>query len=401
MGVWIHDYLPKNSSEVVGQEQQMIQLKRFIENFKNERKKACLIHGPAGSGKTSSIYALAKDVNLEVFELNASDFRNKDSIEKILGSALTQQSLFSRGKLVLVDEVDGISGTKDRGGLIAITKLIAKSKFPVILAANNILDKKFSSLRKACTVIEYAPLDANSVVKVLKRISEKEKLIVDEAGLTSLAIRSAGDVRAAINDLQTLTMKSKELKKNDFIELGEREKKEGLTNALLRVFKTTDPGIAITAYDNVTENLDVIQMWIDENLPKEYTSPQDLSEAYAYLSKSDVMFRRIRRWQHWRFLVYVNAYLSAGIAVSKKEKYKKMIDFKQSTRPLKIYLANMKYAKRKGIAVKIAEKTHTSAKRAIEVITFIKHIFKNNEVEANKLAEYFELDEDEILWLKR
>ena len=69
----------------------------------------------------------------------------------------------------------------------------------------------------------------------------------------------------------------------------------------LRFYKSTDPNVAITAFENVEEKLDQQLLWIDENLPKEYTKPEDLAKAYDKLSKADVFNRRIRRWQHYRF----------------------------------------------------------------------------------------------------
>ena len=109
-----------------------------------------------------------------------------------------------------------------------------------------------------------------------------------------------------------------------------------MKDALLKVFKTTDPFVALSAFDNVNEDFDKRFLWIDENLPREYKDPKSLARAYDALSKADVFRGRIRRWQHWRFLVYIRAYLTAGVAVSKDEKYKKMVQYARSTRPLKI-----------------------------------------------------------------
>ncbi|MBW2999913.1 replication factor C large subunit, partial [Candidatus Woesearchaeota archaeon] len=141
--------------------------------------------------------------------------------------------------------------------------------------------------------------------------------------------------------------------------------------------------------------------WVDENLPKEYTNPQDLARAYDFISKADVMNRRIKRWQHWRFLVYINAYLSAGIAVSKDEKYKGFVSYTPTTRILKLWQAKMKYMKRTAIASKIAEKTHSSTKRAIkDTLPYLKPIFKNKKL-GSQLAEELDLNEEEFDWLKK
>ncbi|MDP2750837.1 MAG: hypothetical protein Q8O89_08455, partial [Nanoarchaeota archaeon] len=116
---------------------------------------------------------------------------------------------------------------------------------------------------------------------------------------------------------------------------------------------------------------------------------------------ADVFRGRIRRWQYWRFLVYVNSLITAGISVSKDEKYKEFVSYTPTRRILKIWQANMKYQKRKSIAEKIAEKNHCSIKRALkETVPYVQFMFKskNNEVKTG-LQAFFEFDDEEAAWL--
>ncbi|MCH8013522.1 MAG: hypothetical protein IH823_01840, partial [Candidatus Dadabacteria bacterium] len=78
---------------------------------------------------------------------------------------------FGKSKLILVDEIDGLSGTKDRGGLLAITKLIEKSSFPIILTATNPWDYKFNKLRRKTEMIEFAPLEYLIIFEILKKLN--------------------------------------------------------------------------------------------------------------------------------------------------------------------------------------------------------------------------------------
>ncbi|MBU4493031.1 MAG: replication factor C large subunit [Nanoarchaeota archaeon] len=399
---WTRKYRPENTNEVQGHDKALAELKDFILNFKNQKKKAALIYGSSGVGKTCSAYAIANDLNYEVFELNASDFRNKNMIESRLGSAMMQRSLFSGNKIILIDEIDGLSGKQDRGGVSALAKLIDKSMFPVIMTATNPYDGKLNALRKKANLIQFYNLNYLSVFSVLKNICTKEKIKFNEVALKSLARHNAGDLRSAINDLQTLTHENKELKEDDLKELSDRNRTESMLSALMKVFKTTDIDIAIKAFENVEEDIDKQFLWIDQNLPEEYQKPEDLARAYDYLSKADVFKGRIRRWQYWRFLVYVNAMISAGVAVAKDEKYRGFTSYKPTTRILKLWRANMKYQKRKSIASKIAEKTHTSSKRALQdTLPYLSLIFKKNKELSGKLAKEFELDKDEVEWLKK
>jgi len=399
---WTIKYKPKTTKEIYGQATAVNLLKNWILNFKKQKAKAALIYGPTGSGKTSIPYALANELGLELIEINASDFRNKEQINTKIGSAIKQQSLFSKGKIILVDEIDGLAGREDFGGIAALTALIDTSPFPIIATATDPWNKKFSTLRKKSLLVQLNVLDYKIIGTVLKKICIKERIKYDNKAITALALKVGGDLRAAINDLETLCSGKKELKRDVVDELSDRNKVETILNSLVKIFKTTDPKIAITALDNVDEDLDKVMLWIDENLPKEYKKPDDLARAYDCLSKADIFNRRIKRWQHWRFLVYINALVTAGIAVAKDSKYKEFVEYKPTTRILKLWMAKQKYAKRKAIARKIAENTHSSSKQVIkDTLPYLQVIFQKNKKQADLIAEELELNNEEVEWLRK
>jgi replication factor C large subunit len=399
MEPWVLKYHPLSSNELQGQNQPAARLLEYIKNFK--RGKAALIYGPPGCGKTCCVHAIAKELDLELIEVNASDARNSESIKAKLGNAAGQMSLFSKGKLILVDEIDGVAGTADRGGLSELSKIIDTAAFPIVMTANDPWDAKFSTLRKKSEMMEFNTLAYPSVVAVLKRIASAENIDFEEAALVSLARRAGGDLRGALNDLQTLSEHTKKLTAHDVDELSGRRQKDTMINALMRILKTTNPKVALSALDDVDEDMDEVFLWIDENLPKEYKKPEDLAMAYDVLSRADVFRGRINRWQHWHFLVYINQLLTAGIALSKKEKYPGFNKYTRTTRILRIWQTNQKNAKKKAIAGKIARKTHDSLKRAAsDTYPFVKLIFQNNKEQAAGLAEYFEFDKEEVKYLK-
>ena len=115
MHLFTTTYAPKNSAQVFGQPLGVSQLKDFILNYKKQKNRAALIYGPIGNGKTSSVYALAQELKYDILEINSSDVRNEASMKSFLGAALGQQSLFFTPKLILIDEIDNISGREDRG----------------------------------------------------------------------------------------------------------------------------------------------------------------------------------------------------------------------------------------------------------------------------------------------
>jgi replication factor C large subunit len=398
---WIKKYEPKNFNELLGQDEAIKKIKNFANNYSSQKKKAAILYGPTGSGKSISIYALANELNHEIIEMNASDFRNKEKINEIIGHAIKQRSLFFSSKIILIDDIDGLSGQKDRGGIAEITSLIQSSPYPIFMTTLNPWDQKFSSLRSKCELIEFNEIDLKYVFNVLKMICDKENIKYSDDDLKIFSRRVGNDLRAAINDLQTLTSDN-ELNKETINEITERNKTESITNALMKIFKTTDSKISLDAIDKIDEDHEKIMLWLDENLPKEYLKPEDLSNAYDKLSRADVFNGRIRRRQHWRFLVYINSLLSAGISVSKTEKYKHIVKYAPTNRILKLWQANMKYQKRKSIASKISKKIHSSIKDTlVNTLPYISLIMSRDKDFTLNTSNFFDLTEEETDWLKK
>jgi len=398
--LWTKKYNPKKLADVVGQAEAVNQLREFLQNFSKQRKKALLLYGPSGTGKTSAVYALAYESNLEILEINASDLRNKEQIESVLGNAIKQKSLFHRGKLILVDEIDGLNTMEDRGGISALAKIITETYFPIIMTTTNPFDFKFSSLKNKSKLVAFQAVDHNAIFTLLKKIAENENLEYNETDLKKLARMSGGDIRAAIIDLQILSIVDNKVHSEDIDLFLNRNKIESMINALIKVFKSSDASIASHAFDSVDEDLDSIFLWVEENIPIEYKNARDLANAYDMLSKADVYRGRIKRRNDWRFMVYSYSFLTTGIAGSKEEKYRGITIYKPTGRLLKIWMANQKNLKRKAIAAKLAERTHCSKKEAFKTIPLIKPLFKDNNV-SKHLANELDLEGEEVEWLRR
>lgn len=390
---WVVRHQPNSSFDVVGQSNGVNFLKSFISSFSRSNKKGLIIYGPPGVGKTSSVYAVAKENGLEVFELNASDFRNEASVSSLVGASSKQKSLFNRGKIILIDEVDGVSGTKDRGGVSALVKCIGDSFFPVVMTANDPFHKKFSSLRKKCELIHFDFLSSNDIFSVLKKVADIEKVSVSDDVLYSFVGRCNGDVRGALNDFQVLCSSKKSLEKEDIDLISDRDSKIEIKEALLRIFKTTDFNISFEALDN-SESLDDFLLWFDENIPLEY-SGSSLSRAFNCLSKADVFKGRIRRWQYWRFLVYMRFLLSSGISLSKDSKKNGVVSYKQPSRLLKLYWANIKNKRKKSIAEKLSSQIHCSIKDAFSLVPFISLIVKSD----TSIGKTLDFSSEDVDWL--
>lgn len=396
---WTQKYRPLTAKDLCGIDSSVEKIKSYIANYRPGTK-ALLINGPPGCGKTSSVYAIANDLKLEVFELNASDDRNKDSIIATAGSAMQQGSIFGTKKLILLEEVDGISESEDRGGITELVNLIPKSRYPVIMTANDPWDRKFSNLRAKSEIVTFNTPTYISLTKALEKITEIEKVTATKEVLTAIARRNGGDFRGAINDLQMMSAGKRTVEEKDLDILGDRKKTESMMNALMRILKTLDPNVALSAFEDVDENIDEQILWLEENIAAEYTEQNDIKEAYDKLSKADVFRGRISRWQHWDFLVYVSALTTAGIALSKKEKNPKFISYKPTTRILKIWLANQSNARKKSISQKIAAKIHSSTKEVYSDFDYYRMLFSNKFL-SEPLSRFFELDSEDVSLLTK
>ena len=390
-------YAPRNESQIFGQQKAVSILKDFIINYKEQKKKAILLHGPIGNGKTSSVYALAQELDYDVLEINSSDLRNQENMRSFLSAALGQHSLFFRPKMILIDEIDNISGVKDRGAVPALVKAIEKSTFPVILTANNVENSKLKPLKKACQLVEFHKLGYKTIGHTLQWVCEQEGIEFEDKAIIALARQVEGDLRGALIDLQGCST-SKKFLYEDVINLSDRRRTETILHSLTLIFKSTRVENALPALNDVDVDLNQVFLWIDENLPKEYLDAKSLSQAYEHLARADVFNGRIRRRQHWRFLVYINNLLTAGISSAKEQKNNNFVAYRQTMRLLRIWQAKIKNAKKQEIVKKLALATHTSHKTALGQIGYLQSIFQNGG--GQEIATDLELSIEEVAWLK-
>ena len=386
---WTEKYRPKYFIDIRGQELAVEKIKGFLRNF-GKKEKAIILYGPPGTGKTALAHVTAKETNSEIFELNASDLRNRIKLDAILKPAAEQKSLTKKGKIILIDEVDGIS-VVDRGGISELLSLIEVSAHPMIITANDIWNKKFTPLRKKSEMIQLKEIGYNTIKDVLIRILRKENKFMEGDVLTNIAIKAKGDLRAAINDLQTASG----MEDPSQILVDERNKETDIFNALRLIFKGKPTNSHLRIFDSVKMPLDEIILWVEENIPAEYQG-EELAKAYEALSRVDIFKRRIYRQQYWRFMVYENALLSYGIASSKKGVKTGFTSYKKPTRILKIWLNNRRIEKKKSIAKKYAKYVHVGEKRALKEFPMIKQFLLKPDIQKE-----LRLSEDEIGYLNK
>jgi|TARA_Y100000034_G_scaffold23323_2_gene26938 replication factor C large subunit len=385
----IEKYRVDNLNDIKGQSIAVEEVRNFLRMF--PAKKALILNGPVGTGKTSMALALAKENDLELFELNASDLRNRSSLEAVLKPSLEQQSLFGKGKLILMDEADGITGS-DRGGLPELIALISKTKVPIIITSNDIWKKKFSLLRKSCKIVSLKELSDIDVKQIITEVLKKEDKKIKPETIDLIVKGARGDVRAALNDLESVILLGEE----NIDDISLREKKQDIFNDLKKLFQNQVDEQTLRIFDNSDLSIDEILLWIEENIPLEYQG-KALTKAYECLSRADIFKGRIYRKQYWRFLVYQSFFLSGGVASATRLKNNRFISYKKPTRILKIWMANMRNAKIKSIIEKYAKLCHMSKKKAMKDKNLMPLILSSlNEETKNKM----DLEDKEIDYLK-
>lgn len=378
--LFAEQYRPNKISEIIGQQEGL----REIISFLKSKKKAALVHGPIGCGKTSAIHAIAKELDYELLELNAGDFRDKQKIKEIIGNAIAQKSLFFKKKLIFMDEIDNLN-SKDYGGISEISAILNATTFPIIMSANKPYEKKLITLRKKATMISFKKLRNEHIISILKNICQKENITADDNALKQIALLSDGDIRSAINDLQA---SGKIIKQ---VVVGKRDKEVSIFDALRTIFKSNSFAV-LDALNNVDMELDEAMLWIDENIPAEYNK-KEIYSAYQALSKADIFRKRIIRQQYWRYLVYVNFFLTAGVAFSKQSYKINPVAYKRTTRLLKLWMAqNMK---KKTVAKKFSEEMHMSIKKFFRELCYIKVICQDLEIKET-LRKRLDLNKEEM-----
>jgi replication factor C large subunit len=375
-------YAPKKIDDILGNKEKLEHVKQWmLQCMAGKKRKPILLWGPSGTGKTTAAYALKEEFNLDIIEMNASELRNKKRVEKVLGGATLAQSLFGQGRLILIDDADILAGRKDSGGGAALRNLLRESVHPIIVTASDIWDKKFAPLRSECEQIELKRISKVSVRKLLEKITKEESLPLSEEEVAAIAENAQGDVRAALNDLQSLRTSARNHEKDIF-------------RVVRGIFKAQTYAEAKEALDGDID-YELIKLWVDENIPLEYDSASDVAAAYDSLSKGDVFDGRIRK-THWKLLKYSIDLSTAGVALAKKGVYHKFTKYQFPS-----YLRNMSRtiasrAMKKAIGKKLGSKLHTSARYARNYFPIFKEMGKKH---AQEIMDFYELDEDEMAFI--
>jgi replication factor C large subunit len=400
--LWVEKYRPKRIADVVGNEEAKA---AFVAWFKAKRrtKKAILLFGPPGVGKTTLVNAAAAEFGFKVVEMNASDTRSEKAINAVAAPATSFVALdtFSsniKGSILFLDEVDGIAGNEDRGGVGAIIKIVENARVPVVMAANDPDVNKLRPLKKVCVLVPFNQIRIPLIIATLQRICRKEGVKADFEALDQIAQNSRGDVRSAINDLQSLSERSRMLTLQDTVMLTYRNKDVGMDETLKCYFSAKSLQEASTLLSRSSVDYDELLMTVGDNLPMRYANPADLAAAYDFVSQADMYRGRIGT-ENWGLLKYFYNSLAQAAAISPGS----CKPFKFIQPPIRVITLFWSKGKRTildGICGKIGQRCHVSRKNAKEdFIPFLKLMLTRQK--AAQAIAWLELAPEEVDFLTK
>ncbi|MEM0053039.1 MAG: AAA family ATPase [Nitrososphaeria archaeon] len=300
---WAEKYRNIEFNMIIGNEMARKEFFEWLKNWK-QGDKAVLLVGPPGTGKNTSVYSAARQLGYYVIELNASDIRTKDALNKRLGTSLYAKNLFNEKRMVLFDEIDGLYGREDYGGLEYINELLDKPPLPIVLTANDETNDNIIKLSRKVIVIRFQKVPLRLIEIYLKHICKKEGKNIDNKILHNIVGKSNGDVRNALNMLQATIDVPYTLEETSFI------KDEAISKfeAIMALISEENKDAALKKFSKMNADVNEKLMIAFYSILASNLNRVTRKKALRAIADIDLFRNKITQTQEWRMARWYDMY---------------------------------------------------------------------------------------------
>ncbi|MBM4240148.1 MAG: replication factor C small subunit [Euryarchaeota archaeon] len=217
-GPWVEKYRPRSLDEIVGQDHIVKRLKRYV---KEGSMPNLMFSGPAGVGKTTAALALAKTILGEYWrqnflELNASDARGIDTVRTNIKNFCRLKPVGAPFRIIFLDEVDNM--TKDAQHALR-REMEMYTKTASFILSCNYSSKIIDPIQSRCAIFRFTSIKGEGIIKRLETVAEAEKIDLDKNAIESIVYFAEGDLRKAINILQSSASTSAQITEENVYEV--------------------------------------------------------------------------------------------------------------------------------------------------------------------------------------
>uniref|UniRef100_A0A8C3U455 Replication factor C subunit 1 n=1 Tax=Catharus ustulatus TaxID=91951 RepID=A0A8C3U455_CATUS len=336
--LWVDKYKPVSLKAIIGQQGEQSCANKLLRWLKNWHKnaledgqakpsktgskddgtgfKAALLSGPPGVGKTTTAALVCKELGYSYVELNASDTRSKNSLKEVVAESLNNTSIKDfysgasssvSGKHVLImDEVDGMAGNEDRGGIQELIGLIRHTKIPIICMCNDRNHPKMRSLVHYCLDLRFQKPRLEQIKGAMMSIAFKEGLKIPPPAMQEIILAANQDIRQVI----FLCIKIRLL----LLDRAKKDIKLGPFDVVRKVFATGEEAARMSLIDKSDlffHDYSLAPLFVQENYVhvKPAAAGGNLKKHLVLLSRAadsicdgDIVDRQIRSKQNWNLL---------------------------------------------------------------------------------------------------